>query len=606
MPGIVGIIGRIPPERAERDLRQMVGILRHEAFYVTGTWVDQTLGIYVGWAAREGSFCQEMPLRNECGDKILIFSGEEFPERGTVQTLKERGHHLKATGPDYLVHVSEEDRSFPAGLNGRFQGLLIDCSSRTSTLFNDRYGMNRIYYHESPDAFYFSGEAKAILAVRGGLRTLDPRSVGEFISCGSTLENRTLFKDIHVLPPASAWVFRNARIERKSSYFHPKEWEEQAKVDSETHYQELREVFSRNLPRYFNGRERVGMSVTGGLDTRMILACLKADPGSLPCYTFGSMFRENQDVRVARRVTKACNQPFQIVTAGQEFLSRFAYYAERTVYLTDGCTDVGLSPVLYVNEKAREIAPVRISGVFGGEILRGVRAFKPETIAHALFQPVMGPYLQQAAQTYARALDGHAISFAVFKQAPWYHCGVLALEQTVLSVRSPFLDNDFVRIAFRASESALPRDLVSFRMIADGNPALLRFPTDRGLSGGKRSLAGTFYRAGLEFLFKAEYAYDYGMPQLVARIDQVLSPFHLERLFLGRHKYYHFRLWYRDVLAAYVREMLLDSRSLARPYIERRALEKIVREHLRGASNHTAEIHKALSLELLHRLFVDR
>ena len=47
------------------------------------------------------------------------------------------------------------------------------------------------------------------------------------------------------------------------------------------------------------------MSLTGGLDTRMIMACRKPDPGSLPCYTFGSMFRENQDVRVARRVARS-------------------------------------------------------------------------------------------------------------------------------------------------------------------------------------------------------------------------------------------------------------------------------------------------------------
>ena len=33
-------------------------------------------------------------------------------------------------------------------------------------LFNDRYGMQRIYYHQSKDAFYFAAEAKAILAVR--------------------------------------------------------------------------------------------------------------------------------------------------------------------------------------------------------------------------------------------------------------------------------------------------------------------------------------------------------------------------------------------------------------------------------------------------------
>ena len=90
------------------------------------------------------------------------------------------------------------------------------------------------------------------------------------------------------------------------------------------YYRELREVFARNLPRYFHGRERIGMSLTGGLDTRMIMAWQRLQAGSLPCYTFGSMFRENQDVRVSRRVASICNQPHQVITAGQEFLSELS------------------------------------------------------------------------------------------------------------------------------------------------------------------------------------------------------------------------------------------------------------------------------------------
>jgi asparagine synthase (glutamine-hydrolysing) len=109
----------------------------------------------------------------------------------------------------------------------------------------------------------------------------------------------------------------------------------------------------------------------------------------------------------------------------------------------------------------------------------------------------------------------------------------------------------------------------------------------------------------LEFTFKAEYGYDYGMPQWVARIDHFLSPLHLERLFLGRHKLLHFRVWYRDRLADYLRQTLLDPRSLSRPYVDRRSVEAIVNGHIRGDQNHTTELHKLLTLELLHRLFVD-
>src|SRR5215469_5108051 len=126
MPGIVGFFTPKPGAWAEAQLARMVATMLHESFYVPGTWTDESLGLYVGWVARKNSFSDGMPLRNERGDVILIFSGEEFPEPGTPQRLKERGHELDLNRPSYLVHLCEEDCSFPAQLNGRFHGLLID------------------------------------------------------------------------------------------------------------------------------------------------------------------------------------------------------------------------------------------------------------------------------------------------------------------------------------------------------------------------------------------------------------------------------------------------------------------------------------------------
>ncbi len=606
MPGIVGLITGMPRERAERELLRMVEALRHEDFYVSGTWMDESLGVYVGWVARKDSFADGMPLRSERGDVVLVFAGEEFPEPGMVQHLKQRGHEFSAAGPSYLVHFAEEDSSFPAGLNGRFHGLLVERSRGTTTLFNDRYGMNRLCYHQSNDAFYFAAEAKAILAVRPELRSTDPRALGEFISCGAVLENRTLFEGIHTLPQGSAWVFRNGALESKAAYFHAKEWESQETLVPESYYQELLKVFAQNLPRYFEGPQRIAMSLTGGLDTRMIMAWQKCPPGSLPCYTFGGMYRDCQDVTRSRQVAAMCGQPHQVLTTGKEFLEQFPRYAERTVYLTDGCADVSRSPDLYLNEKARHIAPVRMTGNLGGEILRGVRSFKPVAPLPGLFQSDVLSSVRQASDTYAGLIAGNPITFAAFKQSPWNHYGILALEQTQLSLRTPFLDNDLVRTVFRAPASALEGNEDSLRLIADGKKELLEIPTDRGLAGERTRVSAAAHRSVLEFLFKAEYAYDMGMPQAVARIDHAFSAFHLERLILGRHKVFHFRIWYRDALAGYVRETLLDPRSLGRPYVERKRIEEVVQGHLKGDRNYTNEIHKLLTLELIHRLFLDK
>jgi asparagine synthase (glutamine-hydrolysing) len=609
MPGIVGLITQMPCAEAQRQLLRMVGATCHESFYGTGTWSDESLGLYVGWTARGKDFADSMPLFNEGKDVVLVFSGEEFPEPGVASRLKELGHNLPAEGLAYLVHLYEQDSFFPAGLNGRFHGLLADRARGLVLLFNDRYGMHRLYYYQGKNAFYFAAEAKAILAICPELRRLDLRGLGEFLTCGCVLENRTLYEGIQVLPPASAWVFRGRSLESRAGYFRPKDWEEQDQLEPESYYRALRQIFAQNLPRYFNGHEQIGISLTGGLDTRMIMAWRNAPARSLRCYTFGGPFRRCRDVGVAAQVARSCQQEFEVIPLGREFLSRFSYYAERTMYLTDGCAHVNQCADLYLNERAREIAPVRMTGNYGTEVLRWAPAFRAKNPAPGLFSPELSTHIDAAHSTYDLVRKTHPVSFAVFRQAPWHHHGLLALEQTQVSVRSPYLDNQLVQTVFRAPNAAFARrdskniDLC-LRLIAEGNAALRQIRTDRGI-GGPEGIASAVARRFQEFTFKAEYAYDYGMPQWIASIDHMFSPLHLERLFLGRHKFTHYRVWYRDDLSGYVREMLLDPRSLSRPYLQRKTVERMVTEHLRGTRNFTTEIHNLLTLELVHRLFLD-
>ena len=98
MPGIVGLITKMPRERAERELLRMVEALRHESFYATGTWIDESLGVYVGWVARKDSFSDGMPLCNERGDTSpCLFrggvprAGNRSPSQGAGACGRGRG-----------------------------------------------------------------------------------------------------------------------------------------------------------------------------------------------------------------------------------------------------------------------------------------------------------------------------------------------------------------------------------------------------------------------------------------------------------------------------------------------------------------------------------
>jgi asparagine synthase (glutamine-hydrolysing) len=268
--------------------------------------------------------------------------------------------------------------------------------------------------------------------------------------------------------------------------------------------------------------------------------------------------------------------------------------------------DVSGAVDLYVNRHARAIAPIRLTGNYGSEVLRGNVAFKPIALRDDVFEPELARSLATAARTYATERRGRRLSFIVFKQVPWHHYGRLAVEESQLSVRSPYLDNDLVALLYRAPDEALADDLASLRLVADGNPALTTVGTDRGRTWGAPSLASRARRWYQDFTFKAEYAYDYGMPGWLARVDRSLRPLRVERHVLGRHKFAHFRVWYRDRLAPYVKDVLLDPRTLRRPYLRGARVEDLVRGHTTGRRNFTLEIHRLLTIELLQRQLIER
>jgi asparagine synthase (glutamine-hydrolysing) len=141
----------------------------------------------------------------------LIFTGEHYPDESQMSDSLRIYEKL---GPKFLLQ-----------LNGSFAGVLADLREQQLVLFNDRYGLGRIYYHERNGAVYFASEAKALLKGLPDLRRLDDVSLGETICLGCVLQNRTLFSGVSLLPAGSAWVFNPGKSPRKEMYFSPKQWE---------------------------------------------------------------------------------------------------------------------------------------------------------------------------------------------------------------------------------------------------------------------------------------------------------------------------------------------------------------------------------------------
>jgi asparagine synthase (glutamine-hydrolysing) len=606
MPGIAGVISKTFRLADRRRVDAMVASMMHEKFYVSGTLSNEGLGISVGWISHRGSFSDCSPIWNETNDIFLIFSGEDFRSRSDLDRLRAKGHTFDSENASYLVHLYEENGlEFLQTLNGGFSGLLVDLRESKAFLFNDRYGLGRICFYENDEGFYFASEAKALLKIFPKLRVLDPVSLGDYCSCGSILQNRTLFSGVSLLPGGAVWTFAKTQPAAKALYFRPTDWEQLPVFTESDYYEKLKETWTRILPLYFRENEHFGLSLTGGVDSRMILAWAPLRPGELPCYTFAGRYRECNDVKLARRLANLSQQSHHVIRIDKEFLSEFPELAEKTAYISDGNLDASGSIDLYVQRLARRIAPVRITGTNGGEILRRLVAFKPMRLRQDLFDNELTRSISAAETRYAEERKGHRLSFTAFKQAPWHMNSKFVVERSQIMLRMPFFDNNLAMVSYQAPPEIAQEIGPALRLVGDGNPALGRVGTDRAFLLKSFPGVGKARHLLQELTFKAEYAYDHGMPQWLAKLDYSLAPLHLERLFLGRHKFHHFRVFYRDELSTYIKQILLDSRTLGRPFLRKPVVEEMVRTHVAGYSNYTLEMHKLLTLELAQRQLID-
>lgn len=587
MPGIVGIIAREPGTSHEREVRQMLHAMQHENFYDAGMFEDSALGICVGWISHDR--CPPGRLfTNEQQDIAILLAGECF---GQNVDEPDEGR--------WLTELYErKGGAFWESLKGMFSGIVIDKRKSTIYVFNDRYGTERIYWHKQNGAFYFASEAKALLRVLPALRVLDEESVAQYLTYGCALNWRTLFRGMEMFPGGSVWSFTNGSSHEKR-YFHPHDWETLPVLPEKQFEAELDHVFTTVLPAYFATSSSVGLALTGGLDTRMILACKPKSAIPL-CYTFTGECRTTYDDRVAAEVAATCDLEHRLLRLEPDFFQNFASYADRTVYLSDGCYGITGAHEVYFNAKARSISPIRLTGLFGSEILRGVSTFKPSGFPSSILADDFQSLVNRVNADY-RPSEVHPVTAAAFQNIPWNLFGSIAVARSQVIVRTPFIDNALVALAYQMPASLRRSPESAWRLIKRSAPALARISTDRRLED--RGFPFNLRRLAREFTFKLDYYHNDGMPGGLSRVDPIFDLVNACLPLLGKHKYLHYRSWFRKRLAPYLRAVLIDASAnhcLWKPG----SAAKIIDSHIRGKENWTHVISTMLTLNAIDRLLL--
>ena len=563
----------------------MLGSMMHEPFYETGLHSAPDLQVCAGWLSHPNSFASR---QNSCAQEPalrLVFSGDCFADPSSAgETVLDRYRRLG-------------EGCLPT-LNGSFSGLIIDHERNRVLLFNDRYGLERIYFHEADGNTYFASEAKALLRVLPAVRGFDDEGVAEFLRFGCVLGWKTLFRGITCLEGGSLWQFKRGAC-TKSRYFTPDSWYGLPSLEEADFETAFLETFRRILPHYARDASRLGISLTGGLDTRMIMATLPRLEPPPVTYTFTGGTGETVDDRLAARVAAACGVEHRLLRIEAAFLDKFAEYVDRTAFITDGCASATRAHEIYLNSQARRLSPVRLTGNFGSEVLRGMSTLKPIDISVDLLDPDFRIRVNAAGSDISTAR--HPAGRAAFQEIPWALYGSLAAARSQLSVRTPYLDNELVALACRAARLQSPA--AAFRYVAENRPELGSIPTDKGFSGRRSGFAQAPRRLLSKVMFKLDYLHTEGLPGWLIPLDAGLSRLAHSGM-MSRHKFLPYRHWFRSNLSSYVTAVLTDPQTSRMSYWNLRGLHDIARSHTAWRGNYVREIDAVLTLDAVHRVLL--
>jgi asparagine synthase (glutamine-hydrolysing) len=193
----------------------------------------------------------------------------------------------------------------------------------------------------------------------------------------------------------------------------------------------------------------------------------------------------------------------------------------------------------------------------------------------------------------------HPVTFAAFQEIPLKRFGVLAAGMSQLGFRTPYLDNELVRLAYQSPER-LRTSAMPVRFIQENNKVLSAIPTDMGHLGKARTWAAArwFCRA----TFKLDYIYNEGLPHWLSFADPLFRDLASTLGILGLHKHLHYRSWFRRELASYTNSILRDSQMMQSPFWNRDFLGRLADRHTRGRANYVLEINAVFTLEAVERL----
>ena len=233
---------------------------------------------------------------------------------------------------------------------------------------------------------------------------------------------------------------------------------------------------------------------------------------------------------------------------------------------------------LYFNAMAREIAPARLTGKFGSEVLRGIRMLDAHPPAPEIFEPSSGLMWITRQPRSGRSTPWTKSHLPLLPTSPGMNTAALPLNSPN-SPSSPRIRTMNWLTCYRGFHAVGKRDDIPYKASKGAAPdCSLYRPT--GASGERPGLFDQ--QAVLRDVALEGDSFFHYMPHKYAKIGAFLERFRVQRLFYGRHYMLDYRSWLRHDYKDYVGDMLLDPGAGPGGIWMSPILQKMVRSHLSG------------------------
>jgi asparagine synthase (glutamine-hydrolysing) len=280
MCGIAGMFNVSSGRPAgEKDLRQMLAMIRHRGPDEFGIYLDGPAGLGNARLSIIDLSSGQQPISNEDGTLWIVFNGEIFNYVELRPELESRGHRFAThSDTEVLLHAYEEfGPQCLERLNGQFAFAIWSTRDQTLFMARDRLGVRPLFYTLHQGDLIFGSEIKAILADRRVRAEIDPAVLDQVFTFWGPLSPRTVFRDIFEIPPGHYLLAREGNIAVKSYWqinFAPAASERPQKS-----FEEYLEEFSGLLVDAVKIRLRadvpVGAYLSGGLDSSTIASIIR-------------------------------------------------------------------------------------------------------------------------------------------------------------------------------------------------------------------------------------------------------------------------------------------------------------------------------------------